>query len=164
MSTQAGVLVRVKELREQSAETALAAASSAVATAVAALEAKQQEIVDYRKWRVGRERELYAEVTTRTVSLGDLEELNATVASLRDRERDLVGAVADLEKAVQQAEVAQHEAQVVLQQAEKEVQKMVELDTQLSGREALLAERKSEMELEEYTRKSPGTRPVTEGS
>jgi hypothetical protein len=156
VSTQAGVLVKVKELREQGAETALAAARSAVAAAIEARDAKQQEIADYRKWRVAHERELYTEVTTRTVSLADLEELNTKVASLRDHERDLIGSMADLEKAIEQAEAARHEAQVVLQQAEKEVRKMVELETELSRREALAAERKSETELEEFTRKSPG--------
>jgi F0F1-type ATP synthase membrane subunit b/b' len=156
VSTQAGVLVKVKKLREESAETALAAASSAVAAAIRARDARKQEITDYRKWRVGRERELYTSVTERTVLLADLEELNATVAGLRDRERELAGSLADLEKAVQQAEVALHDAELALQQAEKEVQKMVELDARLSGREALAAERKGEMELEEYTRKSPG--------
>lgn len=154
MKTQASVLVKVKELREQGAEAALAAARSALDEATQARDAKSLELQQYRQWRSERERELYQTVTGQTVSLQDIEELNAKVASLRDHERDLVDELADCERALEEREAARQQADLACQQAEREVLKMTDLESRLSGSEARQAERKSEIELEEFSRKS----------
>lgn len=154
MKTQASVLVKVKELREQGAEAALAAARSALDEATQARDAKSLELQQYRQWRSERERELYQTVTGQTVSLQDIEELNSKVASLRDHERDLVDELADCERALEEREAARQQADLACQQAEREVLKMTDLESTLSGSDARQAERKSEIELEEFSRKS----------
>lgn len=154
MKTQASVLVKVKELREQGAEAALAAARSALDEATQARDAKSLELQQYRQWRGERERELYQTVTGQTVSLQDIEELNSKVASLRDHERDLVDELADCERALEEREAARQQADLACQQAEREVLKMTDLESTLSGSDARQAERKSEIELEEFSRKS----------
>lgn len=156
MSSQAKMLVKVKELHEEAAEAALAAAAQAADRALRARDDKESELQRYRQWRPGRERELYAVVTTKPVSLTDLEELNATVAELRARERALGEELVDREQALQTALGERHAAERALQEARKEVQKMTELDQQLSRREALAAERRTEAELEEFHRPPAG--------
>jgi hypothetical protein len=156
MSSPAKLLVKVKSLREEAAQAALATAAAAVASATANRDAKQHEIETYRQWRPKREHELYAEISRQPVSLQDLEELNATVAGLRDHERALGEQLADLERLVHEAESKRNEAERARRDAQKEVEKMVELETQLSRRQALEQERKSEQELEEFSRKRDG--------
>jgi type III secretion protein O len=146
------VLLRVKSVREKTAARQLHEARAALAQAQEQLDAKQQELERYRAWRPQRERELYEEVLNQEVSLGDLEELNAAVVKLREREQSLMDELIALERARDAASAAREQAHGAWQAAQREVEKVEELLANWQKRERQRVEQQAELELEEFAR------------
>jgi hypothetical protein len=149
------VLLRVKSLHAEAAMRQMSEARAAVAQAQERLTAKRRELEEYRAWRPGRERDLYQEIVNHEVSLGDVEELNAKVVRLRERERELMEEGVDLERALDAAVQAEHEAHAAWQAAQREVQKVEELLADWRSKEHRRVERAAELEMEEFSRPRP---------
>lgn len=81
-------LLNVRRLREDDATRRLTQCQQAVEDAQRDLEQRQQQLADYKTWRIRRENELFGEIIDRTVHTRDLEDLRFRLQKLRDDEGD----------------------------------------------------------------------------
>ena len=133
-------LLKVRELREDSASKAVTQAQEKLESCIQYLERKQKELEDYREWRPGEEDRIFAEIMKKEISQEKLNEVKAKIAILREKE--LV-----IEKEVEDAEVAVKEAEAALEQAKEDHRKaMRELEKIKEHREHWTEEAKKEAE------------------
>ena len=144
-------LLRIKRIREKSAEEEVRKCKYRVELAVQDLENKKKELEDYKVWRHKEEQRLYDNIMNTSVKQFDLDILKQKVAKLR--EKDLV-----LEEAIKDAEKHLEETRQQLEQARKQhvlatqaVQKFEEFTDALDQEEAKEKARLEELELEEFT-------------
>ncbi len=106
-------LLRIKKIRQRSADEEVRKCRYRVQLAEQDLEKKQQELVNYKAWRVKEEQRRYDEIINTNVKQFDLDILKQTVAQMR--EKDLI-----LQEAITKAEEHLEETKQQLQQAQQQ--------------------------------------------
>ncbi len=109
-------LRRVRLLREDTASQEAAKAQRRVAEALATAETRRKALADYHAWRTAEEVRLYQSIHQRVVARREVDDVNAAIAFLREREllheKELCEAEAAVETARQEATQAQGRYQV----------------------------------------------------
>jgi type III secretion protein O len=145
-------LLAIKAFRENQAESAVRQQRAVLQEAREAREAAETLLQRLMKEGLDHETQMYRDLCARIVRLRDIEEVQQTVASLRQREADqqtqVASAIQAQENAAKQLEVTR----AAHQEAARQKSKFVDLarNHALSMMQEL--ERKEDLELEEVTR------------
>ncbi|AVO50570.1 type III secretion protein [Melaminivora suipulveris] len=142
-------LLAIKAFRENQAEGAMRAQRQALADAVAAREQAEDLLARLLREGLQIEQQLYRELCERLVRLRDIEDVQLSVAGLRQRE-------AAQQQALEQAEQAQREqdeklvsARAAHQEAARQKSKFVDLARNWDQLQSREAERREDLEMEE---------------
>lgn len=119
-------LLKVRELREDTASKAVAQAQEKLESCEHYLERKKKELADYREWRPGEEDRIFAQIMKKEISQEKLSEVKAKIAILRDKEAVIEKEVEDAEIAVTEAEKELEEAKEAHRAAMRELEKIKE--------------------------------------
>lgn len=145
-------LIFVREHREDKASKAVTAARRVVMEAEQLVAQRQQELEDYKVWRVAEENRLMDSIMLKPVKLGDITDLRLEIAGMREKELDYIDrlrkAEADLDRAKEQLE----EARKAHIRATQELEKLVEHRQIWKREQALEEERLADLEMEDYVR------------
>lgn len=118
-----GELLKIRLMREQWAKDALIKAQNILQAAIRKVEEKKKELEEYRVWRVGEEKRLYAEIMLKHVKRIDIDALKLKLGDLEKKELDHIQAIDDAkeerEKAKEGVEVARAAYNVALIGVEK---------------------------------------------
>ena len=142
-------LLAIKTFREHQAESALRQQRQALADADAA-RAQAQELLQ-RLLREGHAMELslYRELCARLVRLREIEDVQLTVAGLRQRESAQQEALDAAERAVSAQQERLDAARAAQQEAARQKSKFVDLARDFSAAELRESERREDLEMEE---------------
>lgn len=144
-------MVRVREHREDQATQAVTKAQRQLKEARAALDRKQQELVDYTVWRIAEENRLLDSLMRRPLKLGEISDVRATIGTFRDRELELKDEVVQHEKTVARAEAHLEECRLRQVTAVRDLEKLVEHRTIWQRARALEQEVAEDLELEDFS-------------
>ena len=144
-------LLKVKNIREQTAETEVRKCKNRVEVAKQEMREKQQEFDEYVEWRGKEEKRLYDNIINMEVRQNDLDNLKKKVALLREKDITLQQAISEAEKKVSEAEQVLEEAREVHAKAMQAVQKFEEFTRVQDEEEKKEAERLEDLEMEEFT-------------
>ncbi len=144
-------LLRIKRIREKSAEEEVRKCKYRVEIATQELEKKKQELEDYKIWRHKEEQRLYDNIMNTSIKQFDLDILKQKVAKLRERDLILEDAIKDAEKHLEETKQQLEEARQQHVLATQAVQKFEEFTDVLDQEEAKEKARLEELELEEFT-------------
>jgi type III secretion protein O len=150
-------LLTVREYRENSAQSALRQAERAVGEAEQALLACREELERYRTWRAEEDNRRYEAIMHQLLSVQELEDFKAGLARLRDAELKREEDVSDAEKALSEAREVADLAKNRLLKARRETARILahkDIWIIAARREA---ERKEELESEEFKPMPVGT-------
>lgn len=128
-------------MREQWAKDELIKAQNVLEAAIKKVEKKQEELKEFRLWRIEEEKRLYAEVMLKHVKRTDIDGLKINIANLEKQELEHIQAVDDAEKEREEAKAALEEARNLYNLALVNVQKLEE------HKETWMAEWSKEQEL-----------------
>ncbi|MGI9228487.1 MAG: type III secretion system stalk subunit SctO [Gammaproteobacteria bacterium] len=142
-------LLKIKRLREDDAISKLVKAEALLEQRKKEKQAKEQELIDYREWRIKREEELYQEVEGKQLEVGKLVGIREHIASLRAKELAIEEELSKAKKAQQEAEQGVEDAKQVRLAAYREVTKYEEYIEKLKREEELEQERYEEKETED---------------
>ena len=144
-------LLQIKSFREGRAELAVIAQRQSLTQAQGAEDAARTGLIEYTEFATRREATLYRELCSRIVGLRDLEDLQSTVAELRQH-------ITILEKELEEASRQRTVQADLLSQAQdahrvamRIKQKFVELELVYADELAIEVERKEDLELEEVS-------------
>ena len=142
-------LLAIKTFREHQAESALRQQRQALAEADAT-RAQAQELLQ-RLLREGHAMELslYRELCARLVRLREIEDVQLTVAGLRQREAAQHEAVEAAERAQREHEAQLDAARATHREAARQKSKFVDLARDYAATELREAERREDLEMEE---------------
>jgi type III secretion protein O len=143
----------VRKLREDAAETEYAAARAALLEASEKSAARAKALEDYILWRQEEEERRYQSIMRKDMSRKDLDEFKAGLGELRDRESSLAEELALAQKAEEDALKAQEQALEKLRRARKETEKISAHKEIWLAEEAREAERREDLEMEEFSKK-----------
>lgn len=119
-------LLKIRLMREQWAKDALVKAQNVLQLAIRKVEEKKKELEDFRVWRVGEEKRLYAEVMRKRVKRNDIDALKLNLADLEKKELGHIQAIHDAEEEREKAKDKVEEARVAYNFALIGVQKLEE--------------------------------------
>jgi type III secretion protein O len=142
-------LLSIKTFREDRAELAVRKQRRVLAEAVAALEAAERALDEYRDFSLLHERELYAELCRRIVRLRELEDAQLEVLGLRNRERALEEAQDQSARVRREEQSRLGEAVELHREATKMRQKFAQLAQMYDDEIARAAEQREDAEMEE---------------
>jgi type III secretion protein O len=146
-------LARVRKLREDAAETEYAAACAALLEAEKKSAACAKALEDYISWRQEEEERRYQEIMRKEMGCKDLDEFKAGLGRLREKESSLAEELALAQKAEEDAGEAREREREKLRRARKETEKIsAHKEIWLAG-EAREAERREDLEMEEFSKK-----------
>ena len=145
------LLARVRQKREEDAAADYAAKSKALLAAREETRARRQALEDYLIWRKQEEDRRYQEVLGKEMSRQDMDEFKAGVASLREKDNVLMEALEEARRAEEEAESRQNEARAVLRQRRKDKEKISAHQEIWETAEAREAERREDMEMEDFS-------------
>ena len=144
-------LLKIKKIREQSAETEVRKCQNQLDVAKQEERDKQKAFEEYVQWRIQEEKRLYDNIINTEVHQNDLDKLKLKVAQLREKDVTLEQALVQAGQQVQEAEQALAEAKEAYNLAMQAVQKFEEF-TRIQDEEAKKeAERLEDLEMEEFT-------------
>ena len=144
-------LLKIKNIREQAAETEVRKCKNRVEAAKEEVKKKQQEFVEYVEWRGKEEQRLYDNIINTEVRQNDLDNLKKKVAMLREKDVTLEQAVAEAEKKVEEEKQALEKAREEHAKAMQAVQKFEEFTKVQDAEAKKEAERIEDLEMEEFT-------------
>ena len=144
-------LLKIKNIREQSAETEVRKCKSRVEAAKEEVKKKQQEFEEYVEWRGKEEQRLYDNIINMEVRQNDLDNLKKKIALLREKDVTLEQAVNEAKKKVEEEEQALEKAREVHAKAMQAVQKFEEFTRVQDAEAKKEAERLEDLEMEEFT-------------
>ena len=144
-------LLRIKRIREKSAEDEVRKCRYRVEVAAQEIEKKKQELTDYIEWRCQEEQRLYDNIMNTQIKQFDLDILKQKVAKLRDQDLVLKEAVTNAEKHLEECKQQLEDARQAHAKATQAVQKFEEFTEVLNQEEAKEKARLEELELEEFT-------------
>ncbi len=145
-------LLRIKMLRADRAEEEQRRRRALLAAALGAAQAAERALQDWRVEMPRREEAIYAEVIGRVVSRDALDDVKERVVQLRAHERLLEQRLEDAQRAVHEAEKAAEEAAARALRARRDVSKFEEIIAVLRRAGLAEAERREDLELEEFAR------------
>lgn len=142
-------LSQIKSFREQRAAAAVSRQRAIVEHRAARLADQRLQHDGFRRQRLTRERDLFAELQGMTVSPRTIERMNQRVALLREQEAELAASVMEAERSLDEAKQSLSQARTNHVEAARELEKLNRL-TDIARRSAGLArERREEREIEE---------------
>lgn len=144
-------LLKIKNIREQSAETEVRKCKNRVEVAKEEVKKKQQEFEEYVDWRGKEEQRLYDNIINAEIRQNDLGNLKQKIALLREKDITLEQAVADAKKQAEQEEQALEQAREEHAKAMQAVQKFEEFTKVQDAEAKKEAERIEDLEMEEFT-------------
>ncbi len=144
-------LLRIKRIREKSAEDEVRKCRYRVEVATKELEDKKQELTQYKEWRIQEEQRLYDEIMNTQVKQFDLDILKQTIAKLREKDLILQDAITKAEEHLEETKQQLEEARDKHRLATQAVQKFEEFTDVLNQEEAKEKARQEDLELEEFT-------------
>ncbi|USE34674.1 YscO family type III secretion system apparatus protein [Endozoicomonas sp. SCSIO W0465] len=161
-------LLKVKNIREQSAEREVKRCQHELDLAHQEVERRKQEVVqrqqeleEYIVWRSQEEQRLYDNIMNTSIQQHDLDRLKQKVAMLREKDASLEQAIADAEHRVVEAQQQVTEAEQVLEAAKQAhykaklaVEKFEEFCKVQDEEAEKEAKRLEDLEMEEFTVKS----------
>ena len=142
-------LLAIKRFRENQAEAAMRHQRSMLRDATAAREAAETLLQRLLKEGLQTEHRLYQELCQRIVHLRDIEQVQQTVASLRQQEAAQHDTVQATIRAQTQAQQLLNAARAEHQHASRQTSKFIDLARAYDATQALEAERKEDLEMEE---------------
>ena len=160
-------LLKVKNIREQSAEREVKRCQNELDLAHQEVERRKQEVIqrqqeleEYIVWRSQEEQRLYDNIMNTSIQQHDLDMLKQKVAILRDKDASMEQAISDAEQRVVEAEQLVVEAEQVLETAEQAhyeaklaVEKFEEFCKVQDEEVEKEAKRLEDLEMEEFTGK-----------
>jgi type III secretion protein O len=152
-------LFRVRRLREEAAGTEYSAAEAALLEARKKVAEGEKALAEYLRWREEEEERRYQSALFSEMDRKDLEAFRAGLAALRDRENSLREELALKKKAEEEASQARDRAQENLLRARRNTEKIRTHREIWSAVEAREAERREDLEMEEFS----GTRNRDDG-
>ncbi|WP_257285854.1 type III secretion protein [Endozoicomonas sp. SESOKO1] len=161
-------LLKVKNIREQSAEREVKRCQHELDLAHQEVERRKQEVAqrqqdleEYIVWRSQEEQRLYDNIMNTSIQQHDLDLLKQKVALLREKDASLEQAIADAEQRVAEAEQQVVKAEQVLEAAKQAhykaklaVEKFEEFCKVQDEEAEKEAKRLEDLEMEEFTVKS----------
>ena len=146
-------MLRIRAMREDRAATELTAARREVSRAQERLSQRKRDLEEYEATKEARRDRIYEAVIGRAVSMEDLDLAREGVARIDEegilKADNVVQAEADLQKCRNNAETSRQ----AFVSASKNRMKITEHRSIWEAEEAAEAERRSEMELEDFTGK-----------
>ena len=146
-------MLRIRAMREDRAATELTAARREVSRAQERLSQRKRDLEEYEATKEARRDRIYEAVVGRAVSMEDLDLAREGVARIDEegilKADNVVQAEADLQKCRNNAETSRQ----AFVSASKNRMKITEHRSIWEAEEAAEAERRSEMELEDFTGK-----------
>ena len=161
-------LLKVKNIREESAEREVRRCQQEVELCKQEVERckqeverRQQELQDYVLWRGQEEQRLYDNIMNTSVHQNDLDKLKQKVAMMREKDVSLEQAITEAQQRVKEAQQRVKEAEQTLAAARKEhlkaklaVEKFEEFCKVQDEEADKEAKRLEDLEMEEFTGKS----------
>lgn len=161
-------LLKVKNIREESAErevkrckNELELAKQEVERREQEVERRKQELQDYIQWRSQEEQRLYDNIMNTSVQQHDLDHLKQKVALMRDKDVALEQAITEAQQQVVAAQQQVDQAKQVLEtarqahyKAKQAVEKFEEFCKVQDEEAAKEVSRLEDLEMEEFTGKS----------
>ena len=144
-------LLKIKNIREQAAETEVRKCKNRVEAAKEEVKKKQQEFEEYVEWRSKEEQRLYDNIINAEVRQNDLDNLKKKIALLREKDVTLEQAVAEARKKVEEEEQALEKAREEHAKTMQAVQKFEEFTRVQDAEAQKEAERIEDLEMEEFT-------------
>ena len=144
-------LLRIKRIREKSAEDEVRKCRYRVELAAQDLEKKKQELIHYKEWRIQEEKRRYDEIINTEVKQFDLDILKQTVAKLREKDLVLQDAITQAEEHLEETKRQLEDAEHAYAKATQAVKKFEEFTDAIEQEEAREKARIEELELEEFT-------------
>ena len=144
-------LARVRQLREEAAATDYSAREKALAAARQETLARRKALEDYLVWRKNEEERRYLEILGKELAGKDLDTFKSGLADLREKDNVLMEAVEEALKAEEEAARRRDEAAETLKRRRKDKEKIDEHRKILRVGEAREAERREDLEMEEFT-------------
>ena len=149
-------LARVRELREEAAATEYSAREKALLAAKQETLARRKALEDYLVWRKEEEDRRYREILNQELSRKEMDEFKAGVAALREKDNVLMEAVEEARQAEEEAARIRDAAADNLKQRRKDKEKINSHREIWQTGEAREAERREDLEMEEFSAaKSP---------
>jgi type III secretion protein O len=145
-------LLRIKTLRADRAEDEHRQRRAVYNAALAAAETAQQTLEEWRADMPRKEAAIYDEVIGRVVDLEALDAVQERLVQLREHERLLQQRVIDAQAAARDALKAADEAAALSAQARRNVSKFEEIVDMLRRADLAEAERREDLELEEFAK------------
>ncbi len=152
-----GPLLSVRQYREDAAQNLLRQAERLAREAEAALQEREKELERYRLWRVEEEDRRYGAIMGQLLSLDDLEEFKAGLGRLRDAELRREEDVAKADQALNKARQAVTDAKSGLSKARRDTARILAHRNIWNEMARLEAERKEDLESEEFRPMPIGT-------
>lgn len=153
-------LLSVRKYREDAAQTRLRQAEHALQEALENLNTKEKELADYQQWRREEEDRRYESIMNQLLSLDDLDQFKAGVARLREDEVLREEAVLTASQELDRASQAVVDAKKNVHQAQRETARIVAHKDIWAEAERKEAERKEDLESEEFKPVSLETRDI----
>ncbi len=161
-------LLKVKNIREESAERHVKLCQHELELAEQELEQRKQEVElrkqelqDYVLWRSQEEQRLYDNIMNTSVQQHDLDQLKQKVALMRDKDVTMEQAITEAEQQVTAAQQQVRQAEQVLEtarqahyKAKQAVEKFEEFCKAQDEEIAKEASRLEDLEMEEFTGKA----------
>ena len=144
-------LAHIRQLREEAAATECSAREKALLTARQETLARRKALENYLAWRVQEEDRRYQDILDKELPFKELEDFKAGVAALRDRDNVLLAALEEARVLEKEAEERRDAAVETLKRARKDKEKINESEKIWQDRETREAERREDLEMEEFT-------------
>jgi len=144
-------LARVRQLREDAATTEYSAREKAFLAARQETLVRRKALEDYLAWRKEEEDRRYRDILGKELSRKEMDEFKTGVAALREKENVLMEAVDEALKAEEEAARRRDEAAETLKRRRKDKEKIDEHRKIWRLGEAREAERREDLEMEEFT-------------
>ncbi|MDR2892011.1 MAG: type III secretion protein [Deltaproteobacteria bacterium] len=144
-------LARIRQLREDAAATECAGREKALLAARQETLLHRKALEDYLLWRKEEEERRYQAILGQEMPRREMEIFKSGIAALRDKDAILLEAVEAAQKAEAEAARLRDEAVKILQQRRKDKEKIEAHREIWQSGEAKEAERREDLEMEEFT-------------
>jgi len=147
------LLARVRQKREDAAAGEYSAREKAHLAAIAETLARLKALEDYLAWRKEEEDRRYQEVLGKEMTRREMEKFKAGIAALREKDNILLEALQEARRAEEEAGRLKDEAAETLRQCRKDAEKINSHQEIWEAGEAREAERREDLEMEDFTRR-----------
>jgi type III secretion protein O len=156
-------MARVRKLREDAAGAEYAKAERTLLEARGKVENCKLALADYARWRQEEEERRYQARLFTEMSLKDHDDFKADLLGLRERENSLAEELVQAKKAAEDALQIKEQTHQGLLRARKESEKIDAHRTIWLAAEAKEAERREDVEMEEFSGRKPAIEEESNG-